>query len=76
MSEYKELLLLFFPQMTDGDIQGFIYAFFPFLFGVFPYTVVTEKQREAMERSHADYVFFSIYEITKSIVEKLLQGFK
>ena len=66
----------FFPQMTEEDAQGFIYAFFPFLFGVFPYTVVTEKQRDAMVRSHADYVYFSIYEITKSIVEKLLQSFK
>lgn len=66
----------FFPQMTEEDVQGFVYAFFPFLFGVFPYTVVTEKQRDAMERSHADYVYFSIYEITKSIVEKLLQSFK
>ena len=66
----------FFPQRTEEDVQGLIYAFFPFLFGVFPYTVVTEKQRDAMERSHADYVYFSIYEITKSIVEKLLQSFK
>ena len=66
----------FFPRMTVPDIQGFIYAFFPFMFGIYPYTVITEKQREALERSHTDYVFLSIYEITKSVAEKLLQGFE
>jgi AcrR family transcriptional regulator len=66
----------FFPQMTVSDIQGFIYAFFPFMFGIYPYTVVTEKQREAMEKSHTNYVFLSIYEITKSMVVKLLREFE
>lgn len=33
----------FFPNMTDTDIQGFVYSFFPFMFGVYPYTVHTEK---------------------------------
>lgn len=64
----------FFPQMTQGDIQGFLYAFFPFLFGIYPYTVITEKQREAMERSHTPYLSLSIYEITRSMVVKLLRG--
>ena len=54
----------FFPYMTEGDRQGFIYAFFPFLFGVYPYTVVTDRQKEAMEQACANYVFLSIYEIT------------
>ncbi len=66
----------FFPYMTEGDRQGFIYAFFPFLFGVYPYTVVTDRQKEAMEQACANYVFLSIYEIIKSIAVRLLQGFK
>ena len=66
----------FFPYMTAEDRQGFIYAFFPFLFGVYPYTVVTDKQKEAMEQAHANYVFLSIREIVKSITVRLLQGFK
>lgn len=66
----------FFPNMTVYDMQGFIYAFFPFLFGIYPYTVVTDKQKEAMEKAHANYVFLSIYEITKSMVIKLLKEFE
>lgn len=66
----------FFPYMTAEDRQGFIYAFFPFLFGVYPYTVVTDKQKEAMEQAHANYIFLSIYEIIRTITVRLLQGFK
>ena len=65
----------FFPQMTVGDIQSFLYAFFPFLFGVYPYTVVTDKQRRALELAHANYVFLSIYEMVRSFAETLLRSF-
>mgnify|MGYP002710411533 FL=1 len=63
----------FFPRMTVSDMQGFIYAFFPFMFGIYPYTVVTDKQKEALNLAQANYVFLSIYEITRSVVVKLLQ---
>ena len=62
----------FFPSMSVGDIQGFIYAFFPFLFGVYPYTVVTEKLKAAMQEAGVDYVCLSVYEIIDSMVKKLL----
>ena len=62
----------FFPSMSVGDIQGFIYAFFPFLFGVYPYTVVTEKQKAAMQEAGVVYVCLSVYEIIDSMVKKLL----
>ena len=65
----------FFPQKTPQDVQGFVYGFFPFLFGVYPYTFVSEKQREAMERAHANYVFLSLYELTYSCIHRLLEGF-
>lgn len=62
----------FFPAMTDEGVQEFIYAFFPFLFGVYPYAVPTEKQREAMERAQVDYGRYSIYELVRSFVRKIL----
>ena len=65
----------FFPQKTPQDAQCFVYGFFPFLFGVYPYTFVSEKQREAMERAHANYVFLSLYELTYSCIHRLLEGF-
>ncbi|MDO4554062.1 MAG: TetR family transcriptional regulator [Lachnospiraceae bacterium] len=62
----------FFPEMTIAEKQNFIYVFFPFMFGIYPYTVVNEKQRIAMEEAGVNYVFLSIYEITFNCVKKLL----
>ena len=42
------------------------------MFGIYPYTVVTEKQREAMMQAKVNYVYMSIYEITYAEVKKLL----
>ncbi len=62
----------YFPDMTVSGKQDFIYTFFPFMFGIYPYTYVTEKQRTAMEEANVNYVFMSIYEITCNCVKKLL----
>ena len=67
---------VFFPAMTGEDRQAFLYAFFPFLFGVYPYTTATEKQKQAMDLAHIHYPRYSIYTITKSLVAKLLQPFQ
>ena len=63
----------FFPRMTAGDIREFLYAFFPFLFGVYPYTSHTDKQLEAMRAACVDYTHYSIYELTASFVRSLLR---
>lgn len=66
----------FFPGMTSEDIQEFLYAFFPFLFGIYPYTSATDKQKQAMDIAHAEYVQYSIYKITESFVKNLLHAFQ
>lgn len=73
MEALSRCLEKFFPRMTKVDIREFLYAFFPFLFGVYPYTTATEKQKEAMELAHVDYVPYSIYEISRSFAVKLLK---
>ena len=62
----------FFPAMSESDVQRFLYAFFPFLFGVYPYTSHTEKQLEAMELAHVNYTEYSIYELTRSFIARML----
>lgn len=66
----------FFPAMSAGDIQAFLYAFFPFLFGVYPYTSHTYKQMKAMELAHVDNAQYSVYEIIRSFVIKMLKPFE
>ena len=62
----------FCPQMSEADRQDFIYAFFPFVYGIYPYAVVTEKQREAMEKAEVPFVYYSIYEISYKSIRKML----
>ena len=66
------LLGKFKPDMNITEIQNFIYIFLPFMFGIYPYTVVTEKQRSAMNEAGVDYVYQSIYEITYTCLSRLL----
>jgi len=62
----------YFPDMTASEKQDFVYTFFPFMFGIYPYTFVTGKQRTAMEKAGVNYVLMSIYEITYNCVHRIL----
>ena len=73
MQNICRLLQKFCPDMTVSEIQNFIYIFFPFMFGIYPYTAVTEKQRAAMKEANVDYVYQSIYEITHTCLCRLLK---
>ena len=66
------VLQKFCPEMTVSDIQNFIYIFFPFIFGIYPYTEVTEKQRAAMKEAGINYVYQSAYELIYSGLTRLL----
>ena len=66
------LLEKFCPDMTVADIQNFIYTFFPFMFGIYPYTAVTEKQKTAMKEAGINYVYQTVYELTYSCLIRLL----
>ena len=68
----RMLLEKFCPDMGAADIQNFIYTFYPFMFGIYPYTAVTEKQRAAMKEAGIDYVYQSVYELTFGCLIRLL----
>lgn len=72
MQTIAEGLAKFFPQMGESGVQSFLYAFFPFLFGIYPYTTATDKQKAAMHLAGVPYVPHTVFEITRALVEKLL----
>ncbi len=63
----------YFQDMTDDERQSFLYSFFPFMFGIYPYTNVSEKQRTAMEQANIEYKPVTIYDITFNCVKRLLK---
>ena len=72
MKLVRRLLEKFCPEMSAADIRNFIYIFYPFMFGIYPYTAVTEKQRVAMKEAGIDYVYHTVYELTFSCLIRLL----
>ena len=70
----KMILTKFRPEMSESDVKTIIYIFFPFMFGIYPYTSVTEKQSSAMKEAGVDFVYQSIFDITYSCLIRLLGG--
>lgn len=62
----------FFADMTKEDIESFIYNFFPFMFGIYPYTDISVNQRLAMDKAEVKFKELTIYEITYGCIRKLL----
>ncbi len=72
MQAVRSLLARSLPGIGADACERFLYALHPFLFGIYPYTAVTPKQQQAMELAGVSYPRLSVYELTRSFVEKLL----
>ncbi len=68
----RQLLEKFCPDMDEENVQRFLYVFFPFMFGIYPYTTVTPKQKTAMRDAEVDFVYQSVYDITRNCLLRLL----
>ena len=66
------LLEKFRPDMSAEDIRNFLYLFFPFMFGIYPYAAVTEKQRAAMKEAGVDFSYKTVYDLTYGCLRWLL----
>ena len=72
LKNVRALLDKFCPEMKEEEKQSFLYVFFPFMFGIYPYGEVTDKQRKAMEDAGVDFVYQSVYDITYQCLIRLL----
>jgi len=64
----------FVPALDENGRQTFLYAFLPFVYGLYPYTMVTEKQKQAMREAGISYVYMSTYEMAYDFIRTLLGG--
>ena len=69
----RKCLDKFFTKMSEQEKDEFIYVFFPFMYGIYPYAEVTEKQMEAMKSADVPFKYLSIYQITYKGILKLLK---
>ena len=64
----------FVPGLDGQGRQTFLYAFLPFVYGLYPYTMVTEKQKQAMKEAGISYVYMSTYDMAYDFIRTLLGG--
>ena len=64
----------FFPSLTEDDRTAFIYQFYPFMYGIYPYVHPTDKQRKAMRKAGVTFYKTTVYDISKRFVISLLSG--
>ena len=69
----KRCLDKFVTNMNEEEKTNFILSFFPFMYGIYPYAVVTAKQKEAMEKADVSFKKLTIYEIAYMGTLKLLK---
>ena len=72
LKSVKKLLDKFFKEMSEEEKEKFIFSFFPLMYGIYPYTSATDKQKEAMKKAEVPFKFFSIYEMVYQGIIKLL----
>ncbi len=68
----KKCLDKFATNMDEKQKNEFIFSFFPLMYGIYPYAVVTDKQKEAMEKADVPFERLTIYDIAYSGILKLL----
>ncbi len=62
------------PALSEQGRQTFLYAFLPFVYGLYPYTVVTDKQRKAMEEAGISFAFMSTWDMAYAFIRTVLGG--
>ena len=62
----------FISSMSEIEKKEFLFSFFPFMYGIYPYTFVTDKQKQAMEKANVPFEHLTIYEIAYKGILKLL----
>ncbi|MBR1457702.1 MAG: TetR/AcrR family transcriptional regulator, partial [Oscillospiraceae bacterium] len=74
ISAVDRCLQKFRPTLGGQSRQAFLYSFLPFMFGLYPYTMATDKQKEAMEKAGMGYTPVSTYALAYAGIQILLRG--
>lgn len=63
-----------FPSLSPAQRSSFVYAFFPFIYGLHAYAEVSDKQRQALTAAQVDFRFHSIRSLARNCITTLLSG--
>ena len=69
---FREILEKYCPDIRQAERERIVYCFFPFMFGLYPYTSVTDKQKQAMEEAGLNFRYQTVYELTCTFLNRIL----
>ncbi len=72
MDAFDELLKAVAPGMTEERAEHVRMAFFPFLYGIYPYAFPTDKQLEAMEKTGIKWKRETICGMAEGLLRQVL----
>ena len=72
IATFSKLLSKFNPLLSKKDINEIIYMFYPFIYALYPYSHVTDKQMKAMELAGHKWNKNTIYKLTYNFMMKIL----
>lgn len=72
LDAFASCLKKFLPDLSNSQIEAIRYAFFPFMYGIYPYVYPTNKQKQAMDEAHVSYEQTTIEEITYNLLKQLI----
>ncbi len=75
ISLLEECLCKFF-NLKDKEAEELTFTILPFLVGIYPYTSLTDKMKEAINKAHLKYKFYTDKEMIKMGLTKILGGIK
>ncbi len=73
ISLLEQCLCKFF-NVKDSEEEEITFTILPFLVGIYPYTSLTDKMKEAIHKSKLEYKFYTDKEMIKMGLEKILGG--
>lgn len=73
MQTVSLILEKFCPEMDSSERNEFLYVFFPFMYGIYPYAFVTDKQRQAISAAGIEYSYPTVYQLALGCLNRLLK---
>lgn len=74
LAAVESCLSVAFPSLTAAQRSTFVYAFFPFIYGLHAYTEVSDMQRQALTEAGVDFQYHTIRDLARRCIISLLSG--
>ncbi|MDO4928123.1 MAG: TetR family transcriptional regulator [Corynebacterium sp.] len=72
MENFEKALVEHYPHLTSAQSNDIVLAFFPYLFGVYPYTTITQRQQVALDTLTDNFPQSSAQDLLHNLLHTLV----